>query len=100
MIFSNIVKTKNYYTDLFGIPTQKRPSLSAPYQMSKVKSTLHQLVRDWSDEVSNVSVMYSRVEKSVSSATDLYCKLLKSMFPLFVKQTEVFLQPISNSVSR
>ena len=47
----NVVKTKNYYTDLFGVPTKKRDHLTAAYQMSKVKSTLHQLIRDWSDEV-------------------------------------------------
>ncbi|KAM7455234.1 hypothetical protein BLSTO_04012 [Blastocystis sp. subtype 1] len=46
----NVVKTKNYYTDLFGVPTKKRDHLTAAYQMSKVKSTLHQLIRDWSDE--------------------------------------------------
>ncbi|KNB44621.1 hypothetical protein JH06_1525 [Blastocystis sp. subtype 4] len=47
---ANVVKTHNYYTEMFGIPTQPRDYLSAPYQMSKVKSTLHQLIRDWSDE--------------------------------------------------
>ena len=47
----NIVKTRNYYTEMFGIPTKPRDYMSAPYQMSKVNSTLHQLVRDWSDEV-------------------------------------------------
>lgn len=47
----NVVKTKNYYTELFGVPTHQREYLSAPYQMSKAKSTLHQLIRDWSDEV-------------------------------------------------
>ena len=50
----NVVKTKNYYTDLFGVPTHQREYLSAPYQMSKVKSTLHQIIRDWSDEVCNL----------------------------------------------
>lgn len=49
--FRNVVKTRNYYTEMFGIPTQPRNYLSAPYQMSKVTSTLHQLIRDWSDEV-------------------------------------------------
>ena len=51
LIGRNIVKTRNYYTEMFGIPTQPRDHMSAPYQMSKVNSTLHQLVRDWSDEV-------------------------------------------------
>lgn len=51
MQIRNVVKTKNYYTELFGVPTHQREYLSAPYQMSKAKSTLHQLIRDWSDEV-------------------------------------------------
>ena len=54
----DVVKTKNYYTDMFGIPTHKRDHLTAAYQMSKVKSTLHQLIRDWSDEVESSRVIH------------------------------------------
>lgn len=54
-LYRDVVKTKNYYTDMFGVPTHKRDHLTAAYQMSKVKSTLHQLIRDWSEEVGIVS---------------------------------------------
>ena len=47
-LFRDVVKTKNYYTDMFGVPTHKRDHLTAAYLMSKVKSTRHQLIRDWS----------------------------------------------------
>lgn len=41
---------------MFGVPTHQREYISPAYQMSKVKSTLHQLIRDWSDEVSFIQV--------------------------------------------
>ena len=74
----NVVKTRNYYTEMFGIPTHKRDRLSAPYQMSKVKSTLHQIVRDWSSEVCWIPLSRSREKKSAIYATNHYSKPLRN----------------------
>lgn len=79
-----MVKTQNYYTDMFGIPTHPREYLSAPYQMSKVKSTLHQLIRDWSDEVRDCKTVYSRVRKNENFVTHHFSNVLNTMFLLFV----------------
>lgn len=46
----SIALNENYYTEMFGFPTRKRAQLSDYDQMSKVESTLHQFVRDWSKE--------------------------------------------------
>ena len=75
----NVVKTRNYYTEMFGIPTHKRDRLSAPYQMSKVKSTLHQIVRDWSSEVSCLSLFIrNRDKKNAIYVTSHYSKPLRN----------------------
>lgn len=90
-----MVKTHNYYTELFGIPTQKRAELSAPYQMSKVKSTLHQVIRDWSEEVELLFSLHSRGKKSVTYAMPHCFKPLKSMFPFIATKMAPFLQKTS-----
>ncbi|KAK8803709.1 hypothetical protein WA158_001403 [Blastocystis sp. Blastoise] len=47
---AKIAMNRNYYTEMFGFPTSRRNYLSTYDQMSKVESTIHQFVRDWSAE--------------------------------------------------
>lgn len=89
------MKTHNYYTEMFGIPTQPRDYLSAPYQMSKVKSTLHQLIRDWSDEVGDSEIIHSRVKKNENYVTHLFSSVLNTIFLSFVMRMVLSLLRIS-----
>lgn len=91
-----MVKTHNYYTEMFGIPTQPREYLSAPYQMSKVKSTLHQLIRDWSDEVGGYDRVHCRVKKKENFVTHHYYNVFNNTFPLFAMRMVRYLLKISN----
>lgn len=84
------MKTRNYYTEMFGIPTHKRDRLSAPYQMSKVKSTLHQIVRDWSSEVSCLSLyIRNRDKKNAIYVTSHYSKPLRNTYQFREMRMEV-----------
>ncbi len=89
------MKTHNYYTEMFGIPTQPRDYLSAPYQMSKVKSTLHQLIRDWSDEVGDSEIIHSRVKKNENYVIHLFSSVLNTIFLSFVMRMVLSLLRIS-----
>ena len=82
---------------MFGIPAHKRDRLSAPYQMSKVNSTLHQIVRDWSSEVSTRSLCESREKRSAICATSRFSKLWRSTFPSNEMRTEAL--PLRTSFS-